>query len=151
MLCRRLHHDFSNRGTSGEEHMIKREIQQFSCDSLIALHNCHLFSWKRFLEQGLKELRSVGAHFRRFQYHAVARCNCGNHRSERELKRIVPGRQDQTHPSRFVTDTCPRAKKYERILESSRRHPLPQVPSCVLDFTGDLVNLAEPCFLRRLS
>ncbi len=127
VLRRRSHHDPSERRASGEEDQIPAFLQQGRVDLAVALDDGDIFIAESVFDHLLCYFGDVRDIRRRLQDRRAAGGNRSNQRSEKQLHRVVPRRDDQSCAQRLADDPAPRREHLQRSRLPLRPAPFPNV------------------------
>ena len=121
-------------GRAGEDQMIERQRREALRDLVLDAGDDH-FGGVEFGRDHLFQQRGKPRHqFARLDHHPVARGDRAHRRRQRQLQRIIPGRDDADDAERLRDQPVFGRHELQRGGDAPRRHPFLQVLGGVLDF-----------------
>lgn len=107
--------------------MIERQVCESFCDLVLDAGDEQLRGVEFLRDRLLQQRGKVRHEFARLDDDAVAGRERADRRRKRELKRIIPGRDDADDSERLRDQAVARGKELQRSCYALRRHPALQM------------------------
>ena len=137
MLSGSRHHQATDSRASREEDVIELLRQKGLADRDISLENGNEMRVIDGSDQFGNHCRGMRRLLGRLENGAVSGGDRPHQGPQRELKRVIPGADDQGHPQRFRLDPGRSWKLIDRGAHTSGLHPAPELLQGMIDLADD--------------